>query len=422
MKDGRGRRTGTPCVRTIAGKEIAANLLSYKFFVVILLSSVLVGVSLAVMYRDFKGRLADYELNRPKAGEAAALLAPNPLSIFARGLDEPMTRSFQPGVTGISVLSGQSSGNIIFSFFPAPDFLYVIRVVMSLVALLFGFDQVSRERERGTLRLMLANPVSRSAVLAGKWLGNFLSLALPFLIVTLLGIVLLGLDPAVKLSGAVLGRLMLIIVISLVYMALFLSLGLLVSAGVRKSSASLIVLLFIWIGLVFILPNLGTLLARQFTSVPSVRALGEKKTQLWVKEVFLSMADRSTRAAGMDRLNLELDRMEEDYRNKFDGMVRTAKNMNRISPAASLVYVVTDLAGTGMDEEGRLKKEIIRYKNQVLECIRKEGKTFPSFTYRYRTVGEIMDSSGSADIGWLIIGCVVVFFAAFMVLARSDVR
>ncbi len=422
MTGGRERRTGLRCIRTIAGKEIVSNLLSYKFFIVILLSSVLVCASLAVMYHDFKGRLADYELNRPKAGEAAALLAPGPLSIFARGLDVPMTRSFQPGVTGIYVLSGQSSGNIIFSFFPAPDFLYVVRVVMSLVALLFGFDQVSRERERGTLRLMLANPVSRSAVLAGKWLGNFLSLAVPFLIVTLLGISLIGLDPAVELSGAGLGRLMLILVISLVYMALFLSLGLLVSAAVSKSSSSLIVLLFIWAGLVFILPNLGTLLARQFTAVPSVRALSEKKTQLWVKEVFLSMADRSTWTARMERLNLELDRMEEDYRNKFEGMVRAAKNMNRISPAASLVYVVTDLAGTGMDEEGRLKEEIIRYKNQVLERGRKGEKTFPSFTYRHRTVGETMAASGLADVAWLIIGCVLVFFAAFAVLVRSDVR
>ncbi len=134
------------------------------------------------------------------------------------------------------------------------------------------------------------------------------------------------------------------------------------------------------------------------------------------------MADRSTRQARMDRLNRELDQMEEDYRNRFDGLVRTAKNMNRISPAAGLVYVVTDLAGTGMDEEGRLKKEIIRYKNRVLEGLRRGEKTFPSFTYRYRSVGGTMAAGGLADTAWLVIGCVMVFFAAFLVLVRSDVR
>ncbi len=95
-----------------------------------------------------------------------------------------MTRSFEISVIGVDVRAGQSSGNIIYAFFPAPDFLYVVRVVLSLVALLFGFDQISREREQGTLKLLLSGPVSRARVLAGKWLGNFLSLAVPFLLVT----------------------------------------------------------------------------------------------------------------------------------------------------------------------------------------------------------------------------------------------
>ena len=58
------------------------------------------------------------------------------------------------------------------------------------MALLFGFDQISREQENGTLKLMLANSVSRATLLAGKWIGNFLSLAVPFTLVTLLGIAL----------------------------------------------------------------------------------------------------------------------------------------------------------------------------------------------------------------------------------------
>lgn len=186
---------------TIVRKEILSNLASYKFFIVLLLVVVLVLTSFFVMHRDFRQRLADYQIIRPKPGEPIALLPPNPLSIFAKGLDEAMTRSFEVSVIGITVRAGQKSGNAVFSFFPAPDFLYIVRVVLSLVALLFGFDQVSLEKERGTLRLMLANHVPRARILVGKWLGNFLSLAVPFGLVTLLGVALLGLDPQVRFSG-----------------------------------------------------------------------------------------------------------------------------------------------------------------------------------------------------------------------------
>jgi len=153
-------------------KEIADNLLSYKFFVVILLSAVLIFTSLFVMGRDYKSRVADYQLIKPKPDQAIAVLPPNPLSVFAKGLEDSLARSYEPSVIGIEARTGRSSANTVFDFFPAPDFVYIVKVVLSLVALLFGFDRISREREAGTLKLTLANPVSRGALLFGKWLGN----------------------------------------------------------------------------------------------------------------------------------------------------------------------------------------------------------------------------------------------------------
>jgi ABC-type transport system involved in multi-copper enzyme maturation permease subunit len=310
-------------LRTIAGKEIIANLLSYKFFIVLLLIVVLVTTSFFIMHRDYRNRLSDYQVIRPRPGEPIALVPPNPLSILAKGLDEAMTRSFEIGVTGITVRAGQKTGNLVFAFFPAPDFLYVVRVVLSLVALLFGFDQISREKENGTLRLMLANGVSRAKILLGKWLGNFVSLAVPFGLVTLLGIVVLALDPGARFSAEHLVRLGLILVITFLYVAFFLSLGIFISAVTRKAASSLIILLFIWALVVFIIPNLGTLLARQMVDVPSVRALSEKRQQVWTREVLLSIEDgrqtgeRGQWAGHVGTINEDIDRLEEDYRLKF---------------------------------------------------------------------------------------------------------
>ena len=418
-------------IGTIIRKEIAANLLSYKFFIVILLASVLIFTSLFVMVKDFKGRQADYQLNKPKSGEPIAIIPPNPLSIFAKGLDDAMTRSFGVGSTGIDVQAGQQSGNIVFSFFPAPDFLYVVKVVLSLVALLFGFDQISREKEAGTLKLMFANSLSRASVLAGKWLGNFLSLAVPFLLVTMLGIVLMNLDSAVHLSASGLGRLAFLLATSLIYIGLFLSLGVFISTVTRRSASSLVVLLFIWSLLVFVLPNLGTLVARQLVDVPSVKAMSEKRQQSWPREILLAIvegraagrgAGEGNRKAHLEAINTEFDKLENDYRLKFDRLVRLSKTINRLSPAASFVYAATELAGTGIGEESRLKDEIIRYKNTVFQEFAQDRKDHAAFTYRYRSAGQALAQGGMFDFGWLAAFTVVLFGLGFAAFVRYDVR
>jgi ABC-type transport system involved in multi-copper enzyme maturation permease subunit len=413
---------------TIARKEIVSNLLSYKFFIVLLLIILLVATSLFIMHRDFKLRMADYQVIRPKPGDAIALVAPNPLSIFAKGLDDAITRSFEVSVIGIEVRAGQSSGNIIYSFFPAPDFLYVVRVVLSLVALLFGFDQISREREQGTLKLLLGSSVSRAKVLAGKWIGNFLSMAVPFLLVTLMASALLMLDPDVHFSGGELGRLALIVGLSLLYLGFFLSLGMLVSTLTKRAATSVVVLLFLWSLFVFIIPNLGTLIARQFVSVPSVRALAEKREQTWTREVLLGISKGGNWAEHMRTLSSENDRMEQDYRLRFERLVRLSRNINRISPAASFLDASSEIAGTGIGEETRLKGEVVRYKDSIIDRIiddRGSGKRdaqYSAFVYAPRPLAEIFAGGALFDTAWLAFFNILAFALAYVAFIRYDVR
>jgi ABC-type transport system involved in multi-copper enzyme maturation permease subunit len=413
---------------TIARKEIASNLLSYKFFVVLLLIVLLVATSLFIMHRDFKLRMDDYQVIRPKPGEAIALLAPNPLSIFAKGLDDAMTRSFEISVVGITVRAGQASGNIIYSFFPAPDFLYVVRVVLSLVALLFGFDQVSREREQGTLKLLLGSSVSRAKVLAGKWIGNFLSLAVPFLLVTLLASALLAFDPDVHFAAGQLGRLALILGLSLLYLGFFLSLGMLVSTLTKRAATSIVVLLFLWSLLVFVIPNLGTLVARQFVGVPSVRALAEKHEQAWTREVLLGISKGGNWAEHMRTLSAEDDRMEQDYRLRFERLVRLSRDINRVSPAASFLDAASEMAGTGIGEESRLKAEVVRYKDSIIDRMivdvgagRRDAQ-YPSFVYAPRPLAEIFVGGVLFDTAWLAFFNILAFALAYVAFVRYDVR
>ncbi|HPW17949.1 MAG TPA: ABC transporter permease subunit [Candidatus Aminicenantes bacterium] len=415
-------------IGTVARKEIVSNILSYKFTVVLLLMALLLAASLFIMHRDFAERTADYQVIRPAPGAPTAVVPPNPLSIFAKGLENAMTRSFEIGVIGVDVRAGQSSGNVIFSFFPAPDFLYIVRVVLSLVALLLGFDQISSERERGTLKLMLSGPVSRAEVLLGKWLGNFASLAAPFLLVTALGTAAMLFDADIRFSAGQLGRFALILALALLYMAFFLSLGMLVSALTRRSATSVIALLFVWALLVFVLPNLGTLVARQFVATPSVQALNEKRAQTWTREILLGIAEGGGLGERMKTISREEDRMEEDFRLKFERLVRLARNINRLSPAAGFLDAATGIAGTGIDEEIRLKAEVIRYKNSIIDPViadllaGKRDPAYPAFTYRYRPLGEVFASGAMFDAAWLAAFNILAFALAYAGFARADAR
>ena len=66
----------------------------------------------------------------------------------------------------------------------------MIGYVLSLIAILFTFDSISGERERGTLRLMLANSIPRHTVLLGKFLGALISISAPLTLAVLMNLLI----------------------------------------------------------------------------------------------------------------------------------------------------------------------------------------------------------------------------------------
>lgn len=129
----------------------------------------------------------------------------------------------------------------------AASLVNLVLLVVPLMGLTLGAGSVAAERERGTLATLLAQPVSRSEVLLGKYVG--LGLALSAALVTgfgLAGLVLAGLGGAVAAStyAQVVG---LAVLLALVMLAL----GLLVSSAARRVGAATGVALFLWLGLVF---------------------------------------------------------------------------------------------------------------------------------------------------------------------------
>lgn len=285
---------------------------------------------------------------------------------------------------------------------------------------------------------MLSNSLGRTILLVGKWVGGYLSLVLPFCLAVLLGTILVTLSPLVQMSIEDWLRLGLFMLVALLYLAIFFSLGILVSSICHRSSTSLVICLFTWALLVFMIPNLGNILGRQFVKLPSVQQLEVSRNQIWIKQVFEMLnglkiekdSDEAQRNKGfqdlLSTINSENDKLISDYRGRFNNLVTATKNITRISPTASFTFLSTDLAGTGLLEERSLKQAVVQYKDLIWDKpVDSDGNIsgdFPAFSYRRSSVSQVMSEGGLGNLAILLLFNILFFTVAYVSFLRYDVR
>src|SRR5512143_2902500 len=113
--------------------------------------------------------------------------SPAPLSVFTQGFESALPRYYEFTQDGFKPGESASDDESILTVQGKVDFVFLVQMVLSLIALLFASDMVSGEKESGTLRAMLGNPLPRDSLLTGKIAGGFLALWIPFLLAFLLG-------------------------------------------------------------------------------------------------------------------------------------------------------------------------------------------------------------------------------------------
>ncbi len=85
--------------------------------------------------------------------------------------------------------------------FTITSLVSLVIYLVPLIALLLGFDAIVGERERGSLDLLLAYPITRGELLLGKYLGLALAMTLAMLAgLATVGVVLVCSLAAVRCS------------------------------------------------------------------------------------------------------------------------------------------------------------------------------------------------------------------------------
>ena len=257
------------------------------------------------------------------------------------------------------------------------DWAFVIGYVLSLIALLFTFDSVAGERERGTLRLILANSVPRHTVLVGKFLGALMSISIPFALAVLINLLVLSTSSTVYLGADAWGRLGIIFFIALLYTCLFLALGLLVSTRVQRSAVSLVILLLTWVTLVVFMPSVLALIASGFSSPMSNDELRIRHKQINDKhrteyQRIFSTPNSEPLYAGSKYVTQEAaeqERLVEERLNEQVVQVQYARSITRISPTAVLQHLLESFAGTGFERHLQFLENAQRYAQEYRKFV-----------------------------------------------------
>ena len=268
------------------------------------------------------------------------------------------------------------------------DWSFIVGYVLSLVALMFSYDSISGEREQGSLRLMLANPIPRYTIMLGKFLGAFISINIPFTLAVLVNLLMISTSSDVHLDAEAWRRLGIIYFIAILYMCLFLALGILVSARVHRSAVSLIILLLIWIILVVFMPNTLSSLGSGFLSTMSFDEYWERKEQLYDElEKEYNARLQGTPKSSPKRIQLASEYVTKDakyqehlvqeYLNQQIVQVRNIRSFIQISPVAILHHLFESFSGTGFERHEHFLGNVTRYARQYRQFVRDTDNADP---------------------------------------------
>lgn len=442
---------------SIALKEFYTNLVSARFTIGFLLCLVLVPFALLVSINDYKGRLTGYETNLKEAENSlevrvysrlrpVVVRKPEPLSVFCRGIDYNFGSKVQIWLGEKPMLAEDRASvrdNPLLNSFFSLDFVTVLAVILSFLALLFSYDACTREREDGTLKLMFSNSLGRANLLLGKLLGICLTVLPVVVFCYLLSALIVIVHPAVVLPAGEWLRLALLFGLSLIYFLLFVVVGLLISTRLRSSSTSIVLCLFFWVAFVFIMPNLATYAARSFVKIDSREALqsaqndlgrefGEKRLEFrktlpepdwymgWSQNMYRDggMILSGSSASYMEYIRRQYEFSEplrieyadkfwahqKAYLDKLDRQRSVAAAIGMFSPSEIFRATASALCNTDAGAFNRFMDRAREYREQLIAYFR-ENDVFSSFNYfspqppdTYMTADEIVRRRSGGEL------------------------
>jgi len=480
----------------IIRKEILDHLMSLRFAIACILCFVVILCSLFVRHQDYAQTLSAHHenaaINKTEMKKwnhpwrvvwqgIRVYHRPNPMKVFVRGVEDQNGYVVELASHSPPYFEAADLGNVLLPLFPSMDMVTFVGIIMSLLAIVFGYDAICGEKERGTLRLMLSYSVPRDKVLLGKWIGGFVTLSIPFLLSVLGGAAIMLVQPDISLTADQWILFSTVALLSLLYIAAVFSAAVWVSCMTGRSATSIMILVTLWMVLVLAVPNLSPYLAQTWRPTRNLQEVEvSRATQadnIWQEEVDDPMEayDKAhgfgknwwqtwkwdepeerkkaelrrvyelerEREAHLKRLRM-FSQIDEQFTRDLDRQITLGQWISRISPFTCFAMAAAELTDTGPTHKRRLLEQLSRHQATLCKYghdewlarqqyrIDNEGKRPPSWDkQRAKPMPEFIftPSAQSAHLkrcvadGGILVGMTVVFFMfSYVSFLRYDVR
>jgi ABC-type transport system involved in multi-copper enzyme maturation permease subunit len=447
---------------TVVKRELLDHLTSFRFSAMFVLTFLLMITSVLVFSaryarekKEYPQRVDGFVTAEGKValgwiacqGGGSVRAIPSPLGFMYAAGERELPDQAVMAVHGMGVLQKSVEPGDILNTAGGADWTYVITVLLSFGAGLLTYKSVSGERRDGTLTLVLANPVSRATILFGKYLAALLALSTVFVVSLISGVVLVQLLGSVPLGPDDWTKIALFAILGLIFLSVFVFTGLLCSVFTRTPVLSAVAFLFVWMTLIFVIPNLGGILAG---------LAGNVRTPRQIREAAREIPDRYTLTPAMSadqvaavKLGRESAREQLllSYISSLVAQVDFGRELTRVSPAGVFSSAAERIVGGGTFRLTRFVDNAVRFRQGFLQALIEADKNDPKSEHRYTpwwcggnhfsaltvdigpakvfhdTLPSAWEGLGAAfwDLFLLILYTIIAFAVAFWRFARQDV-
>ncbi|WNZ29431.1 MAG: ABC transporter permease [Candidatus Bathyarchaeota archaeon] len=288
-----------------------------------------------------------------------------------------------PNVSFTNIFSGSMDSSF--------SFIYLMVLFGPIIGLALGFDAINRERTRGSLSVILSQPIFRDNIITGKFLAGVAALALLTIstvgIITGVAIPLLGFGPGLD---EVL-RIGMFALLSILYLSIWLAVGLLFSTLTKNTTTSILASISTWLLFSILMTVIASMVANAVIPVE-------------LPEGFQAMTrtvdtPRNWTAGGMGGFTSTIDITQmQDYMNAQEDNANLQSAIESISPTYLYEEAAQSLLGVTQGGFGQSGNPF-----QALDTTQSAVSSWPQVTV----------------LSVLLIGC---FAASYMLFLRQEIR
>ena len=185
------------------------------------------------------------------------------------------------------------------------------------------------------------------------------------------------------------------LLVSIIYTAVFVCLGLFISSCCSRSRTSLLILLLMWVVFVVLMPNILGSISSGLREVPSTDEVAQRKqilqdmyqehrSRMWERLRARLTVAPSRQNPNMEIMNLWADylvrdhqtdeRITDEHLDAKLAQIQLARQITRISPTAIYRYALESISNTGFERHREFIANVRGYRDRFWEYIKSEDQ------------------------------------------------